>query len=578
MVDGHNAVAMGLLDAIKRGISLHVYDVANNPATIANMEKNQTQALVKVLKKAATGDTIDYGTLYDLKGNFQAAYPSVDEAKLQQFNANFSLYQKGKNLLTAKDQKPFGSAITKHPELFLELYGIKKTIPGDDALSISSVAVVRDDFGDPLGFYIAGKILNGYTAPFEDLFKSAGASSALYLDTQAISFAGFSAKIENAGSMKLTTEDIELIYKNTGNLRRALNLAGEKYLSTCSALADGDNKTVGALCTGQPEAKINSTRAKVENVADQAEKSMQTWILVVATISLVVFVIMTLLITRSIVAPLQDIVGILGHSSAELNTGSSQIAAASQGLSDGAASQSASLEETASSLDEMSSMVHSSGDSTDQAKAHMDKVLLIVKKTKDSMDEVHDSMMGISKSSEETSKIIKTIDEIAFQTNLLALNAAVEAARAGEAGAGFAVVADEVRSLALRSTEAAKNTADLLEQSIAKVKTGTLLVDATNADFQSVKDSIETVAKLIAEVAGGASEQSNAIKHIADAVHSLNDITMTNTAHAEESAAISQNFTEQADKLNEIVTALSQMINTEQHVPAQEGRRMLPAR
>jgi len=579
VVDGHNAIALSLLDAMKREVFLHVDRVVNNPSTIANLEKNQTQALVNVLKKTAKGGTVDYATLYDLKGNFQAAYPSVDESKLQQFNANFPLYQKGKNLLTAKDQKPFEPEIVRHPELLFALYGLQNAVPGTDALSVSSLAVVRDDFGDPLGFYIAGKILNGYTAPFEGLYQSAGASSALYLDTQAISFAGFAAKLESAANMKLNPEDIELIYKNSGKLRRTLTLAGEKYLSTCSTLTDGGQKTVGALCTGQAESKINATRAKVERVADQTKHTLQTWIAIVATVSFVVFVVISMLITRSIVAPLQDIVRTLGLSSEEIHTGAAQIASASQGLSDGASSQSASLEETASSLDEMTSMIHRSGENTDQAKLHMDNVLLTVKKTKDSMDEVHNSMLGISKSSEETSKIIKTIDEIAFQTNLLALNAAVEAARAGEAGAGFAVVADEVRSLALRATEAAKNTAALLEQSISKVKTGTLLVDATSADFQSVKESIETVARLIAEVAGGATEQSNAIKHIADAVHNLNDLTMSSTAHAEESAAISHNFTDQADKLNTIVSTLHQMINTEQTGPAQgQGNLLLPAR
>ena len=572
VVDGHNAIALTLLDAIKKGILLHVDDVANSPTTITNMEKNQTPALIAALKKATKGGTVDYAALYDLKGDLQAAYPSdIDENKLQQFNATFPLYQKGKMMLAAKEAQAFEPEIIRHPELFLDLFGIHKIVPGIDALSISSVAVVRDSFGDPLGFYLAGKILNGYTAPFLALHEAAGASSALYLDTHAIAFAGFSAKQENADRMNITPEELDLIYKSNKNIRRSLTLSGEKYLSTCSVLRDGDQKAVGALCTGQPEATIDATRAKLEAIGAQAKNSLQTWIAIVGTLAFVAFVLIMILITRSIVTPLQHIVKVLGSSSEELNTGASQIASASQGLSDGASSQSTAVEETAASLNEMTAMIRQSGGNTDQAKAHMDKVLEIVNKTKTSMDEVHKSMLGISKSSEDTSKIIKTIDEIAFQTNLLALNAAVEAARAGEAGAGFAVVAEEVRNLALRSTEAARTTASLLEGSIAKVKGGTLLVDATSADFQSVADNVKTVAQLIAEVAEGAIEQSNAIKLIADTVNGINETTMTNTAHAEESAAISQHFTQQADKLNEIVAILSQMIYTDKKPAIGEG-------
>lgn len=564
VVDGHNAIAMTLLASIKQEIHSHIDGVATSPQIITNIEKNQQAALVGELKKEAKGGFIDYGSLYDLKGNLLATYPpNVDSSKLREFNETFSLWQKGKKMLVSKEKTAIQPEIVKHPEGFLDLYGLQKVVSGADALSISSIARVMDDFGDPIGFYIAGKMLNGYSAPFLALYEASGASSVLYLDNRAIAFAGFTAKYENAGSMNITLEDKDLIYKSDKNFRRNLALAGGNYLTTCTVLKDGEQKAVGALCTGQPESTIKNTRTKLESIGNQAKHSLLVWIITAGILSLLIFILVMVAITRSIIAPLQQIVTVLGSSSEELTAGSSQIASASQGLSDGASSQSASVEETAASLNEMTSMIQQNSENTDQAKGRMDEALRIVMKTKESMDEVHLSMVAISRSSEDTSKIIKTIDEIAFQTNLLALNAAVEAARAGEAGAGFAVVAEEVRNLAMRSTEAAKTTTSLLEESISKVKSGTLLVGATNEDFKSVAENVTTAAQLIAEVAVGSIEQTHAIKQIADAVNGINEITMANSAHAEESAAISQNFGQQADKLTEIVDSLSLMINSE---------------
>ncbi len=168
---------------------------------------------------------------------------------------------------------------------------------------------------------------------------------------------------------------------------------------------------------------------------------------------------------------------------------SGQVSSASQQLAAGSSEQAASIEETSSSLEEMSSMTSQNADNAGCADNLMKEVNQVVGQANASMTELTTSMAHISQASEETSKIIKTIDEIAFQTNLLALNAAVEAARAGEAGAGFAVVADEVRNLAMRAADAAKNTADLIEGTVKKVSDGSDLVTKTNDAFTLVAGS-----------------------------------------------------------------------------------------
>jgi methyl-accepting chemotaxis protein len=180
------------------------------------------------------------------------------------------------------------------------------------------------------------------------------------------------------------------------------------------------------------------------------------------------------------------------------------------------------------------------------------------------MDDLTHSMQDIAKASEETSKIIKTIDEIAFQTNLLALNAAVEAARAGEAGTGFAVVADEVRNLAMRAADAAKNTANLIAGTVKKVNTGSGLVAKTNQAFAEVSKSTVKVGELVGEIAEASSEQAQGITQINTAVNEVDQVTQQNAASAEESASASEEMNAQAEQMRIFVNGLLALVNGDQ--------------
>ena len=170
------------------------------------------------------------------------------------------------------------------------------------------------------------------------------------------------------------------------------------------------------------------------------------------------------------------------------------------------------------------------------------------------------SMEETSKASEETSKIIKTIDEIAFQTNLLALNAAVEAARAGEAGAGFTVVADEVRNLAMRAADAARNTADLIEGTVKRVKDGSELVVKTNEAFTEVAGSTGKVGELVGEISAASNEQAQGIEQVNNAVAEMDKVVQQNAANAEESASASEEMNAQAEQMKGIVKDLLALV------------------
>ena len=267
------------------------------------------------------------------------------------------------------------------------------------------------------------------------------------------------------------------------------------------------------------------------------------------------------LIARSVATPVNRISKGLAEGASQVAGAATQIASSSQSLAEGASEQAAAIEETSSSMEEMSAMTHQNADNVNQADSLMKAASQVVGKANSSMTELTGSMEGIAKASEETSKIIKTIDEIAFQTNLLALNAAVEAARAGEAGAGFAVVADEVRNLALRAADAAKNTAGLIESTVQKVQEGKTLVTVTGEAFSEVAATSEKVGALINEISLASKEQAQGVEQVNTAVAEMDKVTQSNAANAEESASAAAEMRSQAEQMRKFVEELVALVD-----------------
>jgi methyl-accepting chemotaxis protein len=241
----------------------------------------------------------------------------------------------------------------------------------------------------------------------------------------------------------------------------------------------------------------------------------------------------------------------------QVASASVQVSTGGQSLSQGASEQASSLEEISSNLQEMSSMTKQNALNAREAKGVADYARVSADKGVESMNRMSSAISKIKTSSDATAKIVKTIDEIAFQTNLLALNAAVEAARAGDAGKGFAVVAEEVRNLAMRSAEAAKNTANLIEEAVKNSENGVAINFEVLTNFQDITEKINKVSQVVAEIAAASEQQDLGIGQVNKAVEQLNQVTQQNAANAEESASAAEEMSSQSEEMRSMIAGFS---------------------
>ncbi len=275
-----------------------------------------------------------------------------------------------------------------------------------------------------------------------------------------------------------------------------------------------------------------------------------------STVVLIVLGVVTLLVTTGvwffaaggIAGCLHGIVARLSKGAEQVAAASGQVSAASQSLAEGATEQAAGLQQTSSSIEEMTSMTKHNADNAQEAKTLSFEARKSADAGADAMSHLNEAIGQIQSSSDETAKIIKVIDDIAFQTNLLALNAAVEAARAGEAGKGFAVVAEEVRNLAMRSAEAARTTSDMIEESVQNAQNGVSIADKVTKVLSDIVQGVTRTTELIGEIATTSQEQAQGVDQINSAVGQMDKVTQQNAANAEESASASEQLSSQAGR------------------------------
>lgn len=303
-----------------------------------------------------------------------------------------------------------------------------------------------------------------------------------------------------------------------------------------------------------------------------------TIFLIVVVLAVVLSFVITIMITRIVIKPINQTIGVLSRLAdgdltqkidlesrdeigmlvqsvntmrSKMNHAVGQAMQISGVLSDSASQEAAAIEETSASLDEIASMTRQNATNTEAANQLMISARDAINKANESMNGLTQSMKEITVASEQTQKIVKSIDEIAFQTNLLALNASVEAARAGEAGAGFAVVADEVRNLALRATESARGSSNLISDIVSKVKNGESLVGTTSTAFGQVTTSSNKVVGLMGEIAAASKEQAQGVDQVNRAIAEMNVTTQQTAGNAENLSSVMSIFKTEQDDTDE---------------------------
>lgn len=367
-----------------------------------------------------------------------------------------------------------------------------------------------------------------------------------------------------------TLDELKSITHQEANLRQieAVRKAGHEYRDAMAAFLtawlkrEEVAKTRAGVAQEVLQAAQDTANAGMTDVTRGANDAVSAltsatavlWIGLAAAVIIGLFVAWS--ISKSIVRGLTKVIDAISEGASQVASASGQVASAAQQLSQGATEQAAALEETAASLEEISSMAKQNADNAGQASSITNDVDKLSEAGSAAMARMEEAVNNIKQAADETGKIVKTIDEIAFQTNLLALNAAVEAARAGDAGKGFAVVAEEVRNLAQRSAVAAKETAEKIQRARDLSDGGVNISKEVSKSLFEIKDKAVKAAALVAEIAAASKEQSTGLGELNTAMEQMDQTTQQNSAVSEESAAASEELLSQAKVMEESVAEL----------------------
>ena len=515
----------------------------------AENEISMTAKAVQTDFEELTGRVKALATSYASRPDLAQAVEKRDAAYLRDVGKKL-ISTDGMGFVTFVD--PEGKVIArghsdKSGDSLLGQANVKKALAGEISVGVEEGSLVKFSLraGAPVKIdnRIVGTVTPGIDLAAENRFvdgikKQFGVECTIFYNDERLTTTLERNGKRIIGSKMDNPEVLETVLRKGQMFLKKNKIQGENYNTVYWPLIGVDGKISGMFFLGRPR-----------SIAESASRNV-IWAIIFSALAVgILMALVGWLLARSTVRPVVDGTNLLNRSAEEVTDAANRLSATSQSLAEGAAEQASSLEETSASLEEMASMTKQNADNARQAKAMMAETQRVVEQVDRHMNDMAGAISEISRTSEETGKIIKTIDEIAFQTNLLALNAAVEAARAGEAGAGFAVVADEVRNLALRAADAAKNTGGLIENTIKAVRLGTELTAATREAFRDNVANAGKVAQLIDEIAAASGEQTQGIDQINKAISEMDRVTQQTASSAEESASVSEGMAAQSEQM-----------------------------
>ena len=306
---------------------------------------------------------------------------------------------------------------------------------------------------------------------------------------------------------------------------------------------------------------VERETAVFQELVQARQRSALIWTLGLFFLLVTALLVIGSSLGRSVTGTIASVTSGLSDASKEVASASASVSSSGNALAEGSVSQAASLEETAASIAQVAAMTRRNAQQAQASIELKNEASATTAQARQSMSDLQTAMHAIADAGAQTSKVIRTVDEIAFQTNLLSLNAAIEAARAGEAGAGFAVVAEEVRGLALRSAEAARVTTALLEGTTTRVQEGSKLVDDATRAFALVDKHTTAIGAVLETIAAGSGEQAQAVEQVNLAVQAMNEVVQRNAARAEESAAAATQLDAQSEQMQSYVGDLHFLVN-----------------
>jgi methyl-accepting chemotaxis protein len=395
-----------------------------------------------------------------------------------------------------------------------------------------------------------------------------------YAGIDAITFVGPSQKVELASPPERMNQPIDAtVWEKAQSTNDLITMEDDRALSMYQPMkVDADmrrlrpelelGKLYGVLHMEYSKDKINSMLADARATFQASVKRALGLSAILGGIALVLMgSALYPLVVRPLVRSLRDVIGNLTARSHEFVEISEQISGASQRLADSATQQAASLEETSSAMEQMSAMTRTNAENAQSANGLAAQAQKNAAQGDETMGRLNKAMTAINESAGKISKIIKTIEEIAFQTNLLALNASVEAARAGEHGRGFAVVADEVRNLARRAAGAAQETTVLIGDSVARTREGAEAVEEVGRSLGEIVTDATRVSELVNAIARGSEEQAQGVDQVNKTVSAMSKTTQETASEASQSSAAAEQLGQQAHTVRTMVGELATIVD-----------------